>query len=214
MPTINPKQYKEVYKEQEKLSEFKQPPTGIYHVVNTTLQFQIVGRNKTKKLRVRAHILRCVEGQGGGDFVGKQFSFDLWWNLSKELYLTRVALLGIAVTGDVDKQWDPDNNEQLVENLTGAPYLINISTEAVTFEGKTRDEITVKEVKTLTAEQRAMYAKAPDWQKTIGNKKDRLLEEKDFTAQANSSGGGQQKDRSSNTPTSSGDPFKDDDIPH
>lgn len=212
MAKINPKAYAAQYKDQSALGGgFVLPPKGIYHAVNTILQFQTFEKG-TKKLRIKTHILKAVEG-GGEAFVSKSFFQDIWWNFDKEYNSMRISLLGQACTADAEREWDPDNKEQLIFMITGNPYLIRIDHEEKEYKGKKSVEIRVMETKELSAAERKKYKDNADWNKIVGKKDERLLPEKAIVSKGGGGGSGGGTSGDPFETDASPPPMSDDDIP-
>lgn len=194
---LNPKDNQEAYKNQ---APFAPPPDGTYHMVGKGIRHDIVGKNKTPRLTIPCHILKCVDG-GGQEFVGKVFQFQLWWNLEKDGNVSRAGVVALAM--GCDDVFDPTDDDDLVKVYTGHAFQVKLETRTSEWEGQTRKNTEVVEVKRLSDEVRKKYAAMPDWQKIIGDKKSRVLEPRD-TSNGKKTGYQQKK---------SSDPFGDDNIP-
>lgn len=206
MAMINPKEHADAYKHQEELNTQRFPPSGTYHVVNTTLQYQIIGEKRTRKLHVRPVILACIEGEGKA-WVGKNFGLDMWTDFSKNANAQRMSFMGIAC-GQTEA-WDPEDNGQLAKAICGVPYQIKIDVKDKDVNGKTYADLQVIKVDQLSKEARSKYTSSPDWAKFDTGKAERWLKEKDFSQ---GKGGGGTRSEDSHHHSSSGsvrqhDPF-------
>jgi hypothetical protein len=198
------KNYQEQYNEQKNRGTFSVPPTGTYHVVNKTIQF-VVFKTGSKCLRVISHVLGVViapDIEAAKKWIGKTFSQDLWWDLSKPRNQERVALMAIA-NGE-SGEWDSDSKADLIRVMTGVPYQLRCINKVNQYEGKDRLVLDVNATERLGKDIISRYSDDPDWRKTIGDPTVRFLDIKDSS--------GARSNGHQSTPEES-DPFSGSDIP-
>lgn len=187
MAMINPKDHADTYKNQEDMLN-STPPTGTYWVVNTALQICIVGEKRTKKCRIKGRVLKCIAGEGGGKFVGKDMFFDLWWDLTKGMNAARVSHLGAACRQI--EEWDPDDRKQLVQALTGVPYQFKLECKEEVYKGKNRKNVEIVRFDHLSKQQRQVLMDDPGWAKIVGSPGDRMLDDADYSSDSGGGAGG------------------------
>ena len=103
--------------------EFVPAPGGHFLVVNTGLQWQLVGAKRTKKLRITSRILNCFRTDDGSSpekWIEKAVFWDIWWTLDKA-YNARV-LSALAKACGCTAPFDPHNEQDLTRILTGVPF--------------------------------------------------------------------------------------------
>lgn len=185
MVKITGKNYADSYKKQEERGSYEVPPTGTYHVVNTTLQRQIM-KTGTERLQVFTTVLACVETENPEDFeegkkwAAKKFQQSMWWDLSKPTNVERLACMATANAVSPSEEWDTDSDPSCVSALTGVPYQIKIRKKVEEYKGEERSVLDVAATHLLQLDVRKKYMAAPDWKKTVGDPAVRMLEKKVF----------------------------------
>lgn len=193
---LNPKDSQDAYQSQ---NMFAAPLDGTYHMVGKAIRRETVGQNKTPRVTITCHILKCVDGDGGDEFVGKTFFHSLWWNLDKKGNVDRANINALAM-GNEDP-FDPDDDSDLVKVFTGHAFQIKLESRTEEWDGKQKKRTEVLEVKRLSDETRKKYAALPDWKKIVGDPKSRVLEAKDMSKKGASAPG----KKKGNDPFSDGD---------
>lgn len=195
MATINPNDsgMKKSYDHQEELANSRVPPTGKYHVVIKTIAPQLVGANASKKVRMNATILSCVESADGGEgWVGQNMPLDFWWNFDKRFNATRLTHLAMAC--GVKEAFDPDDDSALVHAVTGVPFFIQVEKTSRSYqkdgETKTVEDVEPVEFKRLAPKDRKKHTDDPGWRKLLPATDERMLETEDYSKPRGSAAGG------------------------
>ena len=208
---ITGKAYQEQYKTQDERGEFDVPPTGTYHVVNVALQ-RTRFKTGSECVKVFSAVLAVVDSEEPAvakTWIGKKFSSNLWWDLSKPGNAARAACMATACGMSPSEEWDSENDSSCVAALTGVPYILKMRRRVESYEGKERKSVDVFATLVLSKEQRKTYASAPDWTKITGAPSERMLPLNDLSAGKASAAG---KQTSIDT-TATTDPFSGDEIP-
>lgn len=212
MTQFNPGKIKKKSREEQiESNTFTLPPGGEYIVVGTHAGRQLIGQG-TKKIRVRCQILEALNVPSVDDpsaLVGKTFTIDLWGDMAKQGNAERLGHLCEA-TGNGDTAFDTDDDEDLVNVLTGVPFQIGYRLKPYGPRNAKKFDVDVKYTEPLDPKKAKSFTKLPDWDDMIPELSDRILEFKDYTNNGGGSRGG--GGGGGGGPDLDSDPFADEDL--
>jgi hypothetical protein len=150
-------------------------------------------KKKTKSIKFTFQVLAAIEEQHKVA-VGSKVSVEYWADFSKQANAMKIAFLPMAcgATDDDMNEFDPDDDQKLLEAVTGIPFVVKTGVETLPpmkredgTEGKPFTKVDILEARSMVAEKRAKFTKMPDWKEIVGKPESRI--EDPFIAKADGS---------------------------